>query len=177
MNALAEPITPSTDEMPAPLIFTDSAADKVRQLVEEEGNPDLKLRVFVQGGGCSGFQYGFTFDEFEHIGTVQDGIGTLARPHAASPRSPLLQPAGYSAPRTRGPRAPVAVGRLPGRRARWALASQANASASTCSGATPAAAVLLTVARPASSAASRCIRCRLKAPPPQTSNDPVAGAC
>jgi iron-sulfur cluster insertion protein len=63
MNALAEPITPSTDEMPAPLIFTDSAADKVRQLVEEEGNPDLKLRVFVQGGGCSGFQYGFTFDE------------------------------------------------------------------------------------------------------------------
>ena len=63
MNALAEPITPATDEMPAPLIFTDSAAYKVRQLVEEEGNPDLKLRVFVQGGGCSGFQYGFTFDE------------------------------------------------------------------------------------------------------------------
>ena len=63
MNALAEPITPATDEMPAPLIFTDSAAYKVRQLVEEEGNTDLKLRVFVQGGGCSGFQYGFTFDE------------------------------------------------------------------------------------------------------------------
>ena len=63
MNALAEPLAPSTDDMPAPLIFTDSAADKVRQLVEEEGNPDLKLRVFVQGGGCSGFQYGFTFDE------------------------------------------------------------------------------------------------------------------
>jgi iron-sulfur cluster insertion protein len=49
--------------MPAPLVFTDSAADKVRQLIEEEGNTDLKLRVFVQGGGCSGFQYGFTFDE------------------------------------------------------------------------------------------------------------------
>ena len=63
MNALAEPIQPATDEMPAPLIFTDSAADKVKQLVDEEGNPDLKLRVFVQGGGCSGFQYGFTFDE------------------------------------------------------------------------------------------------------------------
>lgn len=46
-----------------PLIFTDSAADKVRMLIEEEGNPDLKLRVFVSGGGCSGFQYGFTFDE------------------------------------------------------------------------------------------------------------------
>jgi iron-sulfur cluster insertion protein len=50
-------------EMPAPLIFTDSAANKVKQLIEEEGNPDLKLRVFVSGGGCSGFQYGFTFDE------------------------------------------------------------------------------------------------------------------
>jgi iron-sulfur cluster insertion protein len=50
-------------EMPAPLVFTDSAAAKVKNLIEEEGNTDLKLRVFVQGGGCSGFQYGFTFDE------------------------------------------------------------------------------------------------------------------
>ena len=50
-------------EMPAPLIFTDSAASKVKQLIDEEGNPELKLRVFVTGGGCSGFQYGFTFDE------------------------------------------------------------------------------------------------------------------
>lgn len=46
-----------------PLLFTDSAANKVKQLIEEEGNTDLKLRVFVSGGGCSGFQYGFTFDE------------------------------------------------------------------------------------------------------------------
>lgn len=43
--------------------FTDSAVEKVYQLIQEEGNEDLKLRVFVQGGGCSGFQYGFTFDE------------------------------------------------------------------------------------------------------------------
>jgi iron-sulfur cluster insertion protein len=50
-------------EMPAPLIFTDAAAAKVRTLIDEEGNPELKLRVFVTGGGCSGFQYGFTFDE------------------------------------------------------------------------------------------------------------------
>jgi len=63
MNALAEPLQTADDLMPAPLIFTDSAAFKVRELVEEEGNPELKLRVFVQGGGCSGFQYGFTFDE------------------------------------------------------------------------------------------------------------------
>jgi iron-sulfur cluster insertion protein len=63
MNAIAEPVASALDEMPPPLIFTDSAADKVKQLVDEEGNPELKLRVFVQGGGCSGFQYGFTFDE------------------------------------------------------------------------------------------------------------------
>ena len=58
MNALTE--------MPAPLVFSDSAANKVKQLIDEEGNPDLKLRVFVTGGGCSGFQYGFTFDEVQN---------------------------------------------------------------------------------------------------------------
>ncbi len=46
-----------------PLQFTDNAASKVKQLIEEEGNSNLNLRVFVSGGGCSGFQYGFTFDE------------------------------------------------------------------------------------------------------------------
>jgi iron-sulfur cluster insertion protein len=60
MNAVAENIQ---TEMPAPFIFTDSAAAKVADLIAEEGNPNLKLRVFVQGGGCSGFSYGFTFDE------------------------------------------------------------------------------------------------------------------
>ena len=50
-------------DMPAPLVFTDSAANKVKDLIVEEGNLELKLRVFVTGGGCSGFQYGFTFDE------------------------------------------------------------------------------------------------------------------
>ena len=49
--------------MPTPFVFTDSAASKVRELIEEDGNPELKLRVFVTGGGCSGFQYVFTFDE------------------------------------------------------------------------------------------------------------------
>jgi iron-sulfur cluster insertion protein len=48
---------------PSPLQVSASAVAKVRSLVEEEGNPDLKLRVFVTGGGCSGFQYGFSFDE------------------------------------------------------------------------------------------------------------------
>lgn len=50
-------------DMPMPLNFTDDAASKVKNLIDEEGNPGLKLRVFVTGGGCSGFQYGFTFDE------------------------------------------------------------------------------------------------------------------
>ncbi len=46
-----------------PLLFTDAAAHKVRELITEENNPNLKLRVYISGGGCSGFQYGFTFDE------------------------------------------------------------------------------------------------------------------
>lgn len=45
------------------IIFTETAATKVSELIAEENNPDLKLRVYVTGGGCSGFQYGFTFDE------------------------------------------------------------------------------------------------------------------
>lgn len=49
--------------MTTPIIFSDSAATKVQELIEEEGNDQLKLRVYVSGGGCSGFQYGFTFDE------------------------------------------------------------------------------------------------------------------
>ena len=49
-----------------PVVFTDNAVAKVADLIAEEGNPDLKLRVFVQGGGCSGFQYGFTFDEISN---------------------------------------------------------------------------------------------------------------
>lgn len=70
---MSEPMTSNTEaemdmEIPSPLIFTDAAAGKVKGLIEEENNDNLKLRVFVSGGGCSGFQYGFTFDE-----TVGDG--------------------------------------------------------------------------------------------------------
>lgn len=62
-----------------PLNFTDDAAAKVKQLIEEEKNDDLKLRVFVTGGGCSGFQYGFTFDEEINDGdtAVENGGVTL----------------------------------------------------------------------------------------------------
>jgi len=48
---------------PVVMSFTDNAAQKVHSLISEEGNDELKLRVYVTGGGCSGFQYGFTFDE------------------------------------------------------------------------------------------------------------------
>lgn len=61
MNAVVE-------DTQAPLLFTDSATQKVKQLIEEENNDALMLRVYVQGGGCSGFQYGFTFDE-----NIQEG--------------------------------------------------------------------------------------------------------
>ena len=80
MSAVAENIQ---TEMPAPILFTDSAAAKVADLIAEEGNPDLKLRVFVQGGGCSGFQYGFEFDEGQNeddLAIVTDGVTLLVDP-------------------------------------------------------------------------------------------------
>jgi iron-sulfur cluster insertion protein len=60
MNAMTEVQVNESQDL---LLFTDNAANKVKELINEEGNADLKLRVFVSGGGCSGFQYGFTFDE------------------------------------------------------------------------------------------------------------------
>jgi iron-sulfur cluster insertion protein len=56
-------VTETTETLESPLNFTDAAAAKVRQLIDEEGDASLMLRVFVQGGGCSGFQYGFTFEQ------------------------------------------------------------------------------------------------------------------
>lgn len=68
---------------PPSLNFTDSAAAKVKNLIEEEGNDALKLRVFISGGGCSGFQYGFTFDEEVNDGDTvveNDGVTLLVDP-------------------------------------------------------------------------------------------------
>jgi iron-sulfur cluster insertion protein len=73
----------AVNEIPSPLQFTESAANKVRELIEEEGTPDLKLRVFVSGGGCSGFQYGFTFDETTNDDDTlveRDGVTLLIDP-------------------------------------------------------------------------------------------------
>jgi len=66
-------------EIPQPLNFTDNAAAKVKALIDDENNPELKLRVYVQGGGCSGFQYGFTFDEEQQADdtSIENGGVTL----------------------------------------------------------------------------------------------------
>jgi len=71
------------EDMPDPLLFTDEAAAKVKSLIEEEDNDALMLRVFVSGGGCSGFQYGFTFDESITEGDTvveKDGVKLLIDP-------------------------------------------------------------------------------------------------
>ncbi len=65
---------------PAPLHITDAAVAKVRALIEEEAAPELKLRVYVTGGGCSGFQYGFSFEDATNEDDTlveKDGIGVL----------------------------------------------------------------------------------------------------
>jgi len=70
-------------ESQAPLEFTSGAAEKVLELIEEEQNDALKLRVYVQGGGCSGFQYGFTFDEEQQdddTAVDKDGVRLLVDP-------------------------------------------------------------------------------------------------
>jgi len=69
--------------MPTPLMFTDSAARKVKELIDEEKNPALMLRVYVTGGGCSGFQYGFTFEENaaeDDTRIEKDGVTMLVDP-------------------------------------------------------------------------------------------------
>ena len=79
----AEQITDNFEDLPPPLEFTDSAVAKVKSLIEEEQNEALKLRVFVTGGGCSGFQYGFTFDENraeDDIAITNEGVTLLVDP-------------------------------------------------------------------------------------------------
>ena len=86
METLIDPAsldTPGYQSLDRPLGFTPAAAAKVRELVSEEGNEALKLRVYIQGGGCSGFQYGFEFDENQgedDLAIVTDGITLLVDP-------------------------------------------------------------------------------------------------
>ena len=65
------------------IVFTNAAARKVQELIMEEANPNLKLRVYISGGGCSGFQYGFSFDEVrthDDIAVDNDGVTLLVDP-------------------------------------------------------------------------------------------------
>lgn len=73
-----------SDEVVVPLQFTDAAANKVKDLIADEENPELKLRVYITGGGCSGFQYGFTFDD-----QVNDGDMTIERQGVALVVDPM----------------------------------------------------------------------------------------
>ncbi|MCD9033601.1 iron-sulfur cluster insertion protein ErpA [Luteimonas sp. Y-2-2-4F] len=77
------PQAPDYQQLSRPLDFTPSAAAKVRELIDGEGNAALKLRVYIQGGGCSGFQYGFEFDEDraeDDLAIETDGVTLLVDP-------------------------------------------------------------------------------------------------
>ena len=81
MNAMSTPDYRSQPE--AALLFTDAAAAKVQELIAEEGNAQLALRVYIQGGGCSGFQYGFSFDENraeDDLAVEKGGVTLLVDP-------------------------------------------------------------------------------------------------
>ena len=83
MEMIDLPTAPGYQSLERPLVFTSSAAAKVRQLIEEEGNDALKLRVYIQGGGCSGFQYGFEFDEEkaeDDLAVETDGVTLVVDP-------------------------------------------------------------------------------------------------
>jgi iron-sulfur cluster insertion protein len=74
---------PTYQQLDQPLVFTPAAAAKVSDLIREEGNADLKLRVYISGGGCSGFQYGFEFDENradDDLAVERDGVVLLVDP-------------------------------------------------------------------------------------------------
>ncbi|MEF2155014.1 iron-sulfur cluster insertion protein ErpA [Luteimonas sp. FXH3W] len=78
-----ELLVPSYQTAGTSVTFTAAAARKVRELIAEEGNPDLKLRVYIQGGGCSGFQYGFEFDETQaedDVAVVTDEVTLVIDP-------------------------------------------------------------------------------------------------
>ncbi|WP_205289342.1 iron-sulfur cluster insertion protein ErpA [Lysobacter sp. TY2-98] len=83
MNMIDLPTAPGYQSLERPLAFTSAAAAKVRQLIDEEGNDSLNLRVYIQGGGCSGFQYGFEFDEEradDDLAVETDGVTLVVDP-------------------------------------------------------------------------------------------------
>ena len=82
-SILTDIAAPGYQSLDRPLQFSSAAANKVRELIAEEGNDALKLRVYIQGGGCSGFQYGFEFDEQQgedDLAIATDGVTLLVDP-------------------------------------------------------------------------------------------------
>jgi iron-sulfur cluster insertion protein len=83
-SAMSKPLpVPTYQSLDAPLLFSAAAAAKVHALIREEGNDALNLRVYIQGGGCSGFQYGFEFDENradDDVAVERDGVRLLVDP-------------------------------------------------------------------------------------------------
>jgi iron-sulfur cluster insertion protein len=82
MNNLIDITSSNAPRMPG-IVFTNAAARKVQELILEERNPELKLRVYISGGGCSGFQYGFSFDEEQSVDDLavkNDGVTLLVDP-------------------------------------------------------------------------------------------------
>lgn len=83
MNAVSTSIPEDLAPPGAPLLLTGNAARKVSELIAEEGNPELKLRIYVSGGGCSGMQYGFSFEETvadEDTTVMTDGVTLMVDP-------------------------------------------------------------------------------------------------
>ncbi|PJJ96298.1 iron-sulfur cluster insertion protein ErpA [Lysobacteraceae bacterium NML91-0213] len=83
MEPMPLPQAPDYQSLSRPIDFTTAAAAKVRELIDGEGNPALKLRVYIQGGGCSGFQYGFEFDEEQagdDLAIATDGVTLVVDP-------------------------------------------------------------------------------------------------
>jgi iron-sulfur cluster insertion protein len=75
--------TPTYQQIETPIQFSAAAAAKVAELIRDEGNDSLNLRVYIQGGGCSGFQYGFEFDESradDDVAVLRDGVTLLVDP-------------------------------------------------------------------------------------------------
>lgn len=83
MHSAESSSAPTYQQIEAPIAFTQAAARKVRALIEDEGNPALNLRVYISGGGCSGFQYGFEFDEQraeDDLAIEREGVTLLVDP-------------------------------------------------------------------------------------------------
>ena len=108
---------PRWDAGEPPLVFTDAAATKVGQLIAQEGNPALKLRVYIQGGGCSGFQYGFDLDRTrgdDDIVVQRDGavvlIDTVSLPYMDGSEIDFVEDLMGAAFRVKNPQATASCG-------------------------------------------------------------------